>query len=465
MEHTIHLQYLAPLFLSSKPVAIHMSTHAAADDPPRLEVVFENVEMLVVNKPWDVPMDGDLKVYPHTVESLVYKYMKERGIFDDTHEQLQQEGKRKKQLKFVHQLDYSTSGVLCLAFTKDMAARLAHCFEMRTTRKYYLALLHGHIPNDTLLETPPASEERSSAPRDEKEPTHATSSTAFQDWVAQWNLQWKDKGSVQVDSCNGFPPKENSDALDAFRYLWQAPLMHNAEVETSESGQPVVHRHRAPARMSEAALQCPEIHNVDGDGSGSWIDNLIVNAFALSSACSLTVSLPVGYDAADPERFRMAVTTEQSRPASTSLLVLKRTYLGAKNTACSSAPVTLVLLSPHTGRRHQLRVHCRAIGCPIVGDTVYCADLPWCRPLCSLTSAPAWSHLPASRMYLHAWRLLLPGAVTAHVSEGERVALKKKRRRETLGLSERSDAALSAHAGEWTEFLAPVDFPGLELEK
>lgn len=52
----------------------------------------------------------------------------------------------KKQLKFVHQLDYSTSGVLCLALSKDMAARLAHCFQMRTCQKYYLAILQGHVP-------------------------------------------------------------------------------------------------------------------------------------------------------------------------------------------------------------------------------------------------------------------------------------------------------------------------------
>lgn len=31
----------------------------------------------------------------------------------------------------------------------------------------------------------------------------------------------------------------------------------------------------------------------------------------------------------------------------------------------------LVLLSPLTGRTHQLRLHCQAMGCPIVGDTFY----------------------------------------------------------------------------------------------
>lgn len=33
--------------------------------------------------------------------------------------------------------------------------------------------------------------------------------------------------------------------------------------------------------------------------------------------------------------------------------------------------MTLVALYPHTGRRHQLRQHCAALGAPIVGDDLY----------------------------------------------------------------------------------------------
>merc|ERR1712066_1057216 len=37
---------------------------------------------------------------------------------------------------------------------------------------------------------------------------------------------------------------------------------------------------------------------------------------------------------------------------------------------CSS--VTELELKPHTGRKHQLRIHCaRGLGCPIVGDNLY----------------------------------------------------------------------------------------------
>ena len=36
-----------------------------------------------------------------------------------------------------------------------------------------------------------------------------------------------------------------------------------------------------------------------------------------------------------------------------------------------SAPLTWLALQPVTGRTHQLRVHCAAMGWPIVGDNIY----------------------------------------------------------------------------------------------
>lgn len=56
---------------------------------------------------------------------------------------------------------------------------------------------------------------------------------------------------------------------------------------------------------------------------------------------------------------------------------------------------SLLLLTPHTGRTHQLRVHCahsKGLGCPIVGDALY--------------------GKPASRLYLHAAYLEFTHPVT-----------------------------------------------------
>ena len=53
------------------------------------------------------------------------------------------------------------------------------------------------------------------------------------------------------------------------------------------------------------------------------------------------------------------------KPSLTEFRVLSRDYLQGKY------PVTRVELTPFTGRTHQLRVHCAAIGHPIFGDDIY----------------------------------------------------------------------------------------------
>lgn len=40
-------------------------------------------------------------------------------------------------------------------------------------------------------------------------------------------------------------------------------------------------------------------------------------------------------------------------------------------------PLVRWLLRPHTGRTHQLRVHCAQAGHPIVGDALYGSDIAW----------------------------------------------------------------------------------------
>jgi 23S rRNA-/tRNA-specific pseudouridylate synthase len=52
------------------------------------------------------------------------------------------------------------------------------------------------------------------------------------------------------------------------------------------------------------------------------------------------------------------------KPSLTEVRVISYEFL-------NGVPVTRVQLRPHTGRTHQLRVHCAAIGHSIVGDTIY----------------------------------------------------------------------------------------------
>ena len=75
---------------------------------------------------------------------------------------------------------------------------------------------------------------------------------------------------------------------------------------------------------------------------------------------------------------------KKPKPSHTAFRVLQREYLefspsqdkeettpGLAPEDTIRIPVTRVALVPHTGRTHQLRVHCAAIGYPIVGDPAY----------------------------------------------------------------------------------------------
>ena len=77
-----------------------------------------------------------------------------------------------------------------------------------------------------------------------------------------------------------------------------------------------------------------------------------------------------------------------ARPARTAYAVVA----GARRVAWLS-------LRPETGRTHQIRVHCQALGTPVVGDRKYGAGAP------RLEGPP-----PAERLMLHARRLALPRA-------------------------------------------------------
>ena len=57
----------------------------------------------------------------------------------------------------------------------------------------------------------------------------------------------------------------------------------------------------------------------------------------------------------------------------------------------------MLALWPRTGRTHQLRVHCAAIGCPILGDRKYGGE-----------EALLSSIADARKLHLHARRLTLP---------------------------------------------------------
>ncbi|HUD05532.1 MAG TPA: RluA family pseudouridine synthase [Candidatus Saccharimonadales bacterium] len=85
-----------------------------------------------------------------------------------------------------------------------------------------------------------------------------------------------------------------------------------------------------------------------------------------------TIDMPIGRNPKKPSTFR---ADPSGKAAVTDYKVLK-----------SSSKLDMLELKPKTGRTHQLRVHLKQVGHPIIGDFIYGKDID-------------------SRMYLHAFKL------------------------------------------------------------
>ena len=72
--------------------------------------------------------------------------------------------------------------------------------------------------------------------------------------------------------------------------------------------------------------------------------------------------------------------------------------------------MTLLELDLKTGRTHQIRVHCAAIGHPVVGDPVYGGRRRLNLSASGKNSPP---QIKADRQMLHAWRLQFAHPLTA----------------------------------------------------
>jgi 23S rRNA pseudouridine955/2504/2580 synthase len=92
----------------------------------RKQVIFENRQIIVLNKPAGLAVQGGTKI---------------RRSVDDLSAALV--GKDEEKPKLVHRLDRETSGVLVLAKNSAIAKTLAKFFASRGVEKYYWALVAG----------------------------------------------------------------------------------------------------------------------------------------------------------------------------------------------------------------------------------------------------------------------------------------------------------------------------------
>jgi 23S rRNA pseudouridine1911/1915/1917 synthase len=105
------------------------------------------------------------------------------------------------------------------------------------------------------------------------------------------------------------------------------------------------------------------------------------------------IDAPLGRD---PANTRQVCVREDGQPARTRFRVIKR-FPGH----------ALLRVTLETGRMHQIRVHLKHFGCPLVGDMVY-GHIGQAADLSREDSTGGHMHLEAARLFLHADRLAFP---------------------------------------------------------
>ncbi len=129
-------------------------------------------------------------------------------------------------------------------------------------------------------------------------------------------------------------------------------LAHRLDRDTS--GCLVLGRHRA------ALARLTELFKAGAVDKTYWA---VVEGGPAEDATEGWIDLPLGRR--DATRGWWMKVDPQGQPSET------RWRLLGRGTARNGAPLAWLALTPVTGRTHQLRVHCQAMGWPILGDPVY----------------------------------------------------------------------------------------------
>ncbi|NWU79803.1 RUSD1 protein, partial [Onychorhynchus coronatus] len=233
-----------------------------------LSILYQSSDFIVVNKHWDIRIDSKMWYETLTLQSQLRHRFPELADPDTYYG-----------FRFCHQLDFSTSGALCVALNKAAAGSAYKCFKERLVTKAYLALVRGHVSQSRMMIR----------------------------YAIGKNTTEGRTHMMCIDGTEGEPPF------------------------------PALPRPLEPL----------------------W--------------------------GVDKPPLDLVAGCENPKPCQSELIVLE-------HGSYSGEPVTKVLLQPLTGRTHQLRVHCSAIGHPIVGDFTYSLGQD---------SSPY-------RMMLHAYYLRIP---------------------------------------------------------
>jgi 23S rRNA pseudouridine1911/1915/1917 synthase len=121
------------------------------------------------------------------------------------------------------------------------------------------------------------------------------------------------------------------------------------------------------------------------------------------------LDLPLGEKPGDPLRCRMHVFPKDSPPSPGA--TAPKEALTLYRILAERDGQSLVVLSPITGRKHQLRAHLAAAGCPVVGDKIYSGEgRAYLERLERELDEEDYRRLGARRHLLHAFHLRIEDA-------------------------------------------------------
>ncbi|CAI5704144.1 unnamed protein product [Peronospora effusa] len=351
----------------------------------KLRVLARNENFVVLNKGPDERMDGAFDV---TLEKALMRDYPEVEKF-----------------RWIHQLDFATSGVLLVGANKKATATGCRLFREKQVQKEYLAVVRGHLPFH-----PMDCVDRIGM--NVKACTFSKLGLLIQDMEELERLRSQQRGTRTHQRMREYPRGvrhgPNLFTMEQAQLLRESRRKRDAGVGACELT-PV---ELAFTKMTwhELTKEMKDAYTVKAKADKQrflreFSEFLIKEKSRLAHKRqyersdrdkSDETNEPVAYifDAPilEPHRstgvFRMQVGTETNASAKQSTTIAF--VLG--HAMYEGQPVTKVLLRPLNGRRHQLRLHLANHGFPIAGDVTYGSQED-----------------EAPRMMLHAWRIWLRG--------------------------------------------------------
>ncbi|XP_057605149.1 RNA pseudouridylate synthase domain-containing protein 1 isoform X2 [Hippopotamus amphibius kiboko] len=184
---------------------------------------------------------------------------------------------------------------------------------------------------------------------------------------------WWETLTLQKQLRHRFPELADPDTCYGFRYPQQPPLVGTAP--SPATADPLPHaRFCHQLDFSTSGALCVALNKAAaGSAYKCFKDRQVTKAYLALvrghvQESQMTISYAIGKNSTEGRTHTMCIEgtqgCENPKPSLTELVVLEHgLYAGD--------PVSKVLLQPLTGRTHQLRVHCSALGHPIVGDLTY----------------------------------------------------------------------------------------------